>query len=94
MSITSKNFIETDLKGKEFEKDVLALFQNNTKYGLKFETFNFSKKGEDYQYDAIVVWEEYIFIFEVKNRSISNCRTSNLINLDSKLEDYLNQTLR
>lgn len=94
MSIASKNFIETDLKGKSFEEDVLALFQANTKYGLRFETIKFSKKDEIYQYDAIVVWEEYIFIFEVKNRSISNCRTSNLINLDSKLEDYLNQTLR
>ncbi|MBW6418041.1 nuclease-related domain-containing protein [Celeribacter sp. PS-C1] len=55
-------------KGRAFEKQMLAFFkdQNLVAKSLKF------KKGEmEYEYDVIVEWDDYLFLFECKNRSLS-----------------------
>ena len=55
-------------KGKAFEKQMLAFFEDQH---LVAKTFKFNKDGEEYEYDVIVEWGDYVFVFECKNRSLS-----------------------
>lgn len=53
-------------KGSHFEKECVNLFNDHSKYGLDCKSFKFNIEGE-YQYDAVVVWDNKIFLFECKN---------------------------
>lgn len=54
-------------KGKAFENSMREFFR---KQGFDVFTFEFRREGYSYEYDALVPWEEYIFLFECKNRSL------------------------
>ncbi len=55
-------------KGKAFERQMLAFFENRK---LVAKTFKFNKDEQEYEYDVIVEWGDYLFVFECKNRSLS-----------------------
>jgi len=56
-------------KGKAFEADILSFLKEK---GLQAKTFKVKRDGEEYEYDVILCWGDYIFIFECKNHSLSN----------------------
>ena len=56
-------------KGKAFEKNMLGFFREN---GLKAEAFTFKRGDQEYEYDVVVDWDDYLFVFECKNYSLSN----------------------
>jgi len=56
-------------KGKAFEQDVLGYLK---KRGLQAETITVRREGEEYNYDVVLAWGDYIFLFECKNHSLSN----------------------
>lgn len=56
-------------KGKAFERYILSFFE---KKKLFAKSFKFSVGGEEYEYDVILTWGDYIFVFECKNHSLSN----------------------
>ena len=55
-------------KGTAFEKAVLAFFRDR---GMQAFDFKARRDGEEYQYDAVVPWGDYLFVFECKNHSLS-----------------------
>lgn len=55
-------------KGKAFEREVLHFFQD---HGFDAKTFKFKKDGEEFEYDVVVAWDDHIFVFECKNRTLS-----------------------
>jgi hypothetical protein len=56
-------------KGKRFENTVLEFFKDN---GFNPYSINSSRGGEPYEIDVIVPWEQYLFVFECKNKGLSN----------------------
>lgn len=65
-TLTSRLALYFDVahKGELFEKEVLKFFQDNG-YNAKSVQFKIGKN--EYQYDVIVEWDEYVFIIECKN---------------------------
>ena len=58
-----------DGKGKRFEAEVQQFFQA---MGLNAFSIDTSRDGEPYEIDVLVPWESHLFIFECKNRGLSN----------------------
>ena len=55
-------------KGKTFEAEMLKFFQEE---GFDPKAFKFKRDGEEYEYDVLVAWDDHVFIFECKNRTLS-----------------------
>ncbi|UPJ48487.1 NERD domain-containing protein [Bradyrhizobium sp. 200] len=55
-------------KGKAFENAVQELFR---KHGLPCHSFKHDNGNERYEFDAIVPWGDYLFLFECKNHGLS-----------------------
>jgi len=55
-------------KGKRFEDAVLKFF---TEKGFKPYSVQATRNGEQFEIDVIVPWNEYLFVFECKNRGLS-----------------------
>lgn len=56
-------------KGKAFENDILSFLKAKK---LRVKTFKVKRDGEQYEYDIVLDWGKYVFIFECKNHSLSN----------------------
>ena len=56
-------------KGGAFERYILSFLKNNH---LRAESFKVKREGEEYEYDVVLDWGDYIFVFECKNHSLSN----------------------
>ena len=55
-------------KGKAFEAHVRDVFRRNN---IEVFAFKATRNGQQFEYDAVVAWGDYIFIFECKNRTLS-----------------------
>ncbi len=55
-------------KGKAFEEKVREVLSGP---GRKVGAFKATRDGEEYEYDALMVWGDYCFLLECKNRSLS-----------------------
>lgn len=55
-------------KGKAFEAEMLKFLRDK---GFDAKTLKFKQDGEEYEYDVIVPWDDHVFVFECKNRSLS-----------------------
>lgn len=100
--ILSSIFSKFDLhildKGKRFENEVfndlkkleeyLPIKVSDTKFSVKTD------KKEQYQFDAIMEWGDYVFIIECKNRSIPTTDYISLNQFDEKLIEYIKQVDR
>jgi hypothetical protein len=51
-------------KGPRFELEVIDEFVEN---GVPAKGFTFTIGAEEYQFDCVVLWENYLFVFECKN---------------------------
>lgn len=71
MSVFATKDIAFNRKGPAFEKRVIALLQGN---GVEVQSFKFKRDGAEYEYDAVALWGDYVFVFECKNRSLPGDR--------------------
>jgi len=55
-------------KGKAFEHEMLAFF---VKRGFTAKAFKFKQDGEEFEYDVVVPWDDYIVLELLKNRTLS-----------------------
>jgi len=55
-------------KGKAFEHEMLSFFQD---HGFDAKAIKFKQQGEEFEYDVIVPWDDHVFVFECKNRTLS-----------------------
>jgi hypothetical protein len=56
-------------KGKRFETNVFKFFEER---GFKPYSIHAVRNRETFEIDVIVPWNEYLFVFECKNRGLSN----------------------
>lgn len=68
LSNVSSRGAELGRKGKAFEHSIHEMLR---KRGMSAFAFRAHRDGEVYEYDAVVPWDGYLFVFECKNRSIS-----------------------
>jgi len=59
---------ELSRKGKPFEAHIRDVFRRNN---IEVFAFKATREGQQFEYDAVVVWANYIFVFECKNRTLS-----------------------
>lgn len=57
-----------DRKGKAFERDALSMLNAA---GLEAKAFKVKRDGEEYEYDAVLPWDDYVFVFECKHHGLS-----------------------
>jgi hypothetical protein len=68
LSNLSNRGTELSRKGKAFEDVIHNVFRER---GMPVFGFCVRRGGEEYEYDTIVPWDGYLFVFECKNRSLS-----------------------
>lgn len=95
-SIFADNKLAIEDKGYDFEDYVFSFLKEQES---KIENFNvtqptFKNNDGEFQYDAIIEWENYIFIIECKNRSTPDTTAMSLKDFKEKSEKYINQLLR
>lgn len=94
-SILSKKELALNDKGTNFEKEFLLYFKRlESKYGFTCSNPSKRIKGEEFQFDMILEWDNFIFIFECKNRSIPNTHPISLANFKEKANEYTKQIHR
>lgn len=57
-----------DRKGKAFERDALSMLNGA---GLHAKAFTVKRNGKEYEYDAVLPWDDYVFVFECKHHGLS-----------------------
>lgn len=95
-SIFADNKLAIEDKGYDFEDYVFSFLKEQES---EIENFNvtqptFKNNDGEFQYDAIIEWENYIFIIECKNRSTPDTTAMSLKDFKDKSEKYINQLLR
>lgn len=95
-SIFADNNLVLKDKGYDFE-DYVFNFLNEKKSDIN--NFNitqpkFKNHDGEFQYDAIMEWDDYIFIIECKNRSIPNTTAMSIKDFQEKSNEYINQISR
>ncbi|MEG1313762.1 MAG: hypothetical protein RSD40_05560 [Bacilli bacterium] len=94
-SILSKKELALKNKGENFEQNAFNLFKNlEDKFKFKCTSPNKKINGEQYQFDILIEWDDLIFIFECKNRSIPNTSPTSLSNFREKIDEYTHQVNR
>jgi hypothetical protein len=61
--------VQRERKGTAFEQDIRSFLAKQP--GIEVFHFKARRDDEEYEYDAVAVWEDYIFVLECKNRSLS-----------------------
>lgn len=78
-------------KGKGFEAKVRGLFEDA---GIKTYAFTVKRDGQEYDYDVVVPWDGYLFVFECKNRVIPFGNPEQLHYFDLGIQESLGQLSR
>jgi hypothetical protein len=74
--------LKESFDGKPFERRVLELFREN---GIPAENVKFKVGGQEYDCDAVAVWNEQVFLLECKNKSLPGSRATLAYHFDSEL---------
>lgn len=95
-SIFADNRLAIEDKGYDFEDYVFSFLKEQESSIEKFNITQPTFKNNDgeFQYDAIIEWENHIFIIECKNRSIPDTTAMSIKDFREKSEKYINQLLR
>ncbi len=91
MSSLASLGIQVEKKGKLFEVGILELFK---KHGLHARTLKAKRLGEEYEFDVLVEWGCYVFLFECKNYSLSANRPQQTFHFGQSLRSHAKQTNR
>ena len=95
-SIFSENKLTIEDKGYDFEDYVFNFLEEQMEMieDFKVSKPKFNNQDGEFQYDAIIEWDKYIFIIECKNRSIPNTTAMSLKDFQEKSNEYIDQVLR
>ncbi len=78
-------------KGTVFERAVMDLFE---KQGFKPFTIDAKRGGEPYQLDVLVPWERFLFVFECKNRGLSDNHPESGFYFARQVDEFVDQIHR
>jgi hypothetical protein len=86
------SFGETfEKKGKRFEQQVLTFFREK---GFKPFSINTVREGEPYEIDVILPWGSYLFVFECKNKALSDNHPIRSYYFAKERDDFVKQIKR
>jgi hypothetical protein len=78
-------------KGLALEDTIVSLFRAQNLHARGFEV---TRSGEQYEYDAVLTWGDYVFVFECKNHNLSNNRPVNAYHFDLGIRSAARQVKR
>jgi hypothetical protein len=91
LSTLSHLSVQLKRKGKSFEKSVRETFE---KAGINSYAFKAKRGTEEYEYDAVVPWGDYLFVIECKNRSLPFGSPIQMRYFDLQTQDNIRQVHR
>jgi hypothetical protein len=90
-SMLSKRGVQLKQKGHAFNDRVLRMLKEQ---GLDARTITVKRGGEEYDYDVLVPWGDYLFLFECKNHGLSGNDPGEAMHFLQELESTLGQVKR
>lgn len=78
-------------KGKAFEDSVVAFFKAQ---GLNVKNCKFKTAEGEFEFDALVEWGTYLFLFECKNRTLSSYNPIQAYYFELSINSAISQTQR
>ncbi len=91
LSNLSNRSEELSRKGKAFEAHIRDVFRRNN---VEVFAFKATRDGQQFEYDAVVVWGNYIFVFECKNRTLSGNDPAQAYYFDLEVHGQAKQAAR
>lgn len=91
LSTLSHLSVQLKRKGKAFEVVVRETFE---RAGIKPYSFKAKRGGEEYEYDAVVPWGDYLFVIECKNQSLPFGSPVQTRYFDLQMQDNIKQLHR
>lgn len=91
LSTLANKKLDIEGKGEAFEKQFRKTFSENQIPVYHFEA---NRPDGPYEYDAIVPWGKYLFLFECKNRSLSGANPIASFNLLRSTVEHVGQVQR
>lgn len=91
LSNISSRGIPLSRKGKAFEKDILSFLNKN---GYLAKQLKFKIGGDEYEYDGLFLWDDYLFVLECKNHSLANNNPVQTYYLELEIETNIKQLTR
>lgn len=91
LSTLSNMSVQLKRKGLSFEDTVRETFENA---GIKPYAFKAKRNNEEYEYDAVVPWGDYLFVIECKNRSLPFGSPIQMHYFDLQTQDNIDQVHR
>ncbi|MFA6310005.1 MAG: hypothetical protein WC681_00920, partial [Sterolibacterium sp.] len=91
LSVLSNLSVQIKRKGKSFEETVRETFE---RAGIKTYAFKAKRDNEEYEYDAVVPWGNYLFVIECKNRSLPFGSSIQMRYFDLQTQGNINQVRR
>lgn len=83
--------LQIEEKGKAFEASIRREFE---KQGLATFAFEAKRGGEQFEYDAVLPWGGYLFVFECKNRGLSGTNPIASFNFLRSITGHIRQANR
>jgi len=78
-------------KEKAFEKSMQKFFH---KQGMQVFSFKVHRNNQEYEFDAVLPWEGYMFVFECKNHSLSGREPEQVFYFDQETKSQAKQVKR
>ncbi len=91
LSTLANKGLDVEGKGEAFEEQFRAALKAK---GLPVYHFEVRRAGQTYEYDALVPWGSYLFLFECKNRSLSGTNPIASYNLFRSTAGHIEQVKR
>lgn len=91
LSTLANKKLDVEGKGEDFEEQFRTVLRAQ---GLPVYHFEVRRGGETYEYDAIVPWGAYLFVFECKNRALSGTNPIATFNFLNSAVEHVNQAQR
>lgn len=83
--------VDLSQKGFGFEKEIHEMLSD---LKMNYQHFKFKRESEEYEYDAIILLDDKVFVLECKNTSLSGGSVSQAFKKQTFLIDAANQVIR
>ncbi|HCF8301528.1 NERD domain-containing protein [Klebsiella pneumoniae] len=83
--------VDLSQKGFGFEKEIHEMLSH---LKMNYQHFKFKRENEEYEYDAIILLDDKVFVLECKNTNLSGGSVSQAFKKQTFLIDAANQVIR
>ncbi|WP_323087716.1 hypothetical protein [Klebsiella variicola] len=83
--------VDLSQKGFGFEKEIHEMLSD---LKMNYQHFKFKRESEEYEYDAVILLDDKVFVLECKNTNLSGGSVSQAFKKQTFLIDAANQVIR